>query len=150
MPVDATQPYDRDNIFARILRGEIPSRRIYEDTWAVAFHDIAAQAPTHVLVIPRGPYVSWDDFSERAPAEEIAGFVRAVGRLRAIMGWSRRVTGCSPMSAAMPGRRSRTSTSICSAASRWGRCWRGKAGSSGECSREEKLFSRGGAEDAEG
>ena len=79
MPIDATLPYDDQNVFAKILRGEIPSTRVYEDEWAIAFHDIAAQAPTHVLVIPRGPYVSWDDFSSRAPADEIAGFVRAVG-----------------------------------------------------------------------
>jgi diadenosine tetraphosphate (Ap4A) HIT family hydrolase len=81
MPIDATQPYDPTNIFARILREEIPSRRVYEDEWAMAFHDIAPQAPTHILVIPRGPYVSWDDFSARASAEEIVGFVRAVGHV---------------------------------------------------------------------
>ena len=81
MPIDATLPYDDQNIFAKILRGEIPSRRVYEDEWAVAFHDIVPQAPTHLLVIPRGAYVSWDDFSERASAGEIAGFVRAVGRV---------------------------------------------------------------------
>jgi len=79
MPIDATLPYDDGNVFARILRGEIPSTRVHEDEWAIAFHDIAAQAPTHVLVIPRGPYVSWDDFSARASGDEIAGFVRAVG-----------------------------------------------------------------------
>ena len=81
MPIDATLPYDDANVFARILRGEIPSTRVYEDEWAIAFHDIAPQAPTHILVIPRGAYVSWDDFSARASAEEIAGFVRAVGRV---------------------------------------------------------------------
>jgi histidine triad (HIT) family protein len=81
MPIDATLPYDPDNIFARILRDEIPSRRVYEDAWAVAFHDIAPQAPVHILVIPRGAYVSWDDFSARASVEEIAGFVRAVGHV---------------------------------------------------------------------
>jgi diadenosine tetraphosphate (Ap4A) HIT family hydrolase len=81
MPIDATHPYDETNIFARILRGEIPCSRVYEDDYAFAFNDIAPQAPTHVLVIPKGAYVSWDDFSERAPAEEIAGFVRAVGRI---------------------------------------------------------------------
>lgn len=86
MPIDATQPYDDANIFARILRGEIASRRVYEDEWAVAFHDIAPQAATHVLVIPRGAYVSWDDFSERASAEEIAGFVRAVGHVARAQG----------------------------------------------------------------
>ena len=81
MPIDATLPYDDDNIFARVLRGEIPSRRVYEDDFALAFHDINPQAPIHILVIPKGPYVSWDDFSGRASAEEIAGFVRAVGKV---------------------------------------------------------------------
>ena len=86
MPIDATLPYDDINIFARILRGEIPSRRVYEDEWAVAFHDIAPQAPVHVLVIPRGRYVSWDDFSEHASDAEITGFVRAVGRVARDLG----------------------------------------------------------------
>lgn len=81
MPIDPTLPYDDDNIFARILRGEIPARRVYEDEYALAFHDIAPQAPTHILVIPKGRYVSWDDFSARAGDAEIAGFVRAVGRV---------------------------------------------------------------------
>ena len=81
MPIDATLPYDEANIFARILRGEIPSKRVYEDEHALAFHDINPQAPVHILVIPKGRYVSWDDFSERASAEEIAGFVRAVGKV---------------------------------------------------------------------
>ena len=79
MPIDATEPYDDQNIFAKILRDEIPSRRVYEDAYAIAFHDIAPVAPTHLLVIPRGAYVSWDDFSARASDVEIAGFVRAVG-----------------------------------------------------------------------
>ncbi len=79
MPVDATQPYDPDNIFARILRGEIPCDTVYEDDYALAFHDIAKQAPTHILVIPRGAYVGWDDFSATASEAEIAGFFRAVG-----------------------------------------------------------------------
>ncbi len=81
MPIDATLPYDDQNIFAKILRGEIPSQRVYEDEWAVAFHDIAPQAPVHVLVIPRGAYVSWDDFASAASEEEIAGFVRAVAHV---------------------------------------------------------------------
>ena len=81
MPIDATQPYDDDNIFAKILRGEIPSTRIYEDEFAYAFPDINPVAPTHILVIPKGRYVSWDDFAEKASAAEIAGFVRAVGRV---------------------------------------------------------------------
>ena len=81
MPIDATKPYDETNIFARILRGEIPCGKVYEDEHALAFHDINPQAPVHILVIPKGAYVSWDDFSERASAEEIAGFVRAVGHV---------------------------------------------------------------------
>jgi diadenosine tetraphosphate (Ap4A) HIT family hydrolase len=81
MPIDPTRSYDDSNIFARILRGEIPSDPVYEDEYAFAFHDINPQAPVHILVIPKGAYVSWDDFSERAPAEEIAGFVRAVGHV---------------------------------------------------------------------
>ena len=79
MPIDATLPYDDQNIFAKILRDEIPSKRVYEDDFAIAFHDINPQAPTHLLVIPKGAYVSWDDFSARAPDSEIAGFIRAVG-----------------------------------------------------------------------
>ena len=86
MPIDATQPYDDSNIFARILRGEIPSNKVYEDEHALAFHDINPQAPVHILVIPKGAYVSWDDFSERAPAEEIAGFVKALGHVARTQG----------------------------------------------------------------
>ena len=81
MPIDATEPYDDSNIFARILRGEIPSKTVYEDEHALAFHDINPLSPTHILVIPKGPYVSWDDFSAKASDAEIAGFVRAVGKV---------------------------------------------------------------------
>src|SRR3954447_7853846 len=81
MPTDATLPYDDSNIFARILRGEIPSKTVYEDEYALALHDINPLAPTHILVIPKGPYVSWDDFSETASDSEIAALVRAVGKI---------------------------------------------------------------------
>src|ERR1700712_4175607 len=81
MPTSGTGAYDASNIFARILRDEIPSRRVYEDAWAIAFHDIAPQAPIHILVIPRGAYVSLSDFVATAPDAEIAGFFRAVGRV---------------------------------------------------------------------
>ena len=81
MAIDPTLPYDDQNIFAKILRDEIPSRKVYEDDFALAFHDINPQAPVHVLVIPKGPYVSWDDFSARADDALIAGFVRAVGHV---------------------------------------------------------------------
>ena len=86
MPIDPKLPYDPANIFARILRGEIPCNRVYEDDHALAFHDIAPQAPLHVLVIPKGAYVSWDDFTRQAPAEEIAGFMRAVGEVTRQLG----------------------------------------------------------------
>ncbi len=81
MPIDATRPYDESNVFARILRGELPCKKVHEDEHALAFHDINPHAPVHILVIPKGSYVSWDDFSERGSAEEIAGFVRAVGKV---------------------------------------------------------------------
>ena len=73
--------YDRNNIFARILRGEIPCNKVYEDEHVLAFHDISPQSPTHVLVIPKGQYVSLEDFSQTASAEEIAALVRALGHI---------------------------------------------------------------------
>jgi len=81
MAIDATQPYDDSNIFARILRGEIPSSKVYEDDHVLAFNDINPLSPTHILVIPKGAYVSWDDFSAKASDEEIGAFVRAVGKI---------------------------------------------------------------------
>jgi len=81
MPIDPTQAYDDSNIFAKILRKELPCKKVYEDEWALAFHDINPLAPVHILVIPKGAYVSWDDFSDRASDDEIAGFVRAVGKV---------------------------------------------------------------------
>mgnify|MGYP006440797931 FL=1 len=72
-------PYDDQNVFAKILRAEIPCDKVYEDDWALAFKDISPKAPTHLLVIPKGAYVSMDDFSANASADEIAGFFRAVG-----------------------------------------------------------------------
>jgi len=78
--------YDPQNIFAKILRGEIPCNKVYEDEYTLAFHDIAPQAPVHVLVIPKGPYVSHDDFSEKASEAEIAGLARAVGHVARELG----------------------------------------------------------------
>ena len=66
MPIDATKPYDDNNLFARILRREIPSKTVYEDEHALAFHDINPLSPAHILVIPKGAYVSWDDFSAQS------------------------------------------------------------------------------------
>jgi len=71
--------YDPNNIFARILRGEIPCNKVYEDEFSLAFHDINPQAPVHVLVIPKGDYVSMADFTKSAPDELVIGFMRAVG-----------------------------------------------------------------------
>ncbi|PWG03955.1 histidine triad nucleotide-binding protein [Sphingosinicella humi] len=81
MPIDPTRPYDENNIFARILRGELPCSKVYEDEHVLAFNDINPLSPTHILVIPKGAYVSWDDFSECGSAEEIAALVRAVGKI---------------------------------------------------------------------
>ena len=86
MPIDALVPYDDQNIFAKILRGEIPNRTVFENDFALAFHDINPQAPVHVLVIPKGAYVSWDDFSAKAGDAEIAGFIRAVGEVARQLG----------------------------------------------------------------
>ena len=102
--------YDPNNIFARILRGEIPARKIYEDEWALAFHDINPQAPVHALVIPKGAYVSMSDFATSASAEEIAGFCRAIGRTAEMLGVVRERLppprqlrgGCEPGGAAPP------------------------------------------------
>jgi histidine triad (HIT) family protein len=73
--------YDPSNVFARILKGELPCNKVYEDEWALAFHDINPIAPVHVLVIPKGAYVSMADFTAKASAEEIAGLFRAVGKV---------------------------------------------------------------------
>jgi len=73
--------YDRNNVFARILRGELPCSKVYEDTHVLAFRDINPQAPTHVIVIPKGEYVSVDDFSANASAAELAAFMQAIGRI---------------------------------------------------------------------
>jgi diadenosine tetraphosphate (Ap4A) HIT family hydrolase len=73
--------YDPNNIFARILRGEVPCQKVYEDAHVLAFNDIRPQTPVHILVIPKGAYVSLDDFSAKASDVEIAAFVRAVGKI---------------------------------------------------------------------
>ena len=73
--------YDRNNVFARILSGELPCNKVFEDEHVLAFRDINPQAPTHILVIPKGEYVSFDDFSLKASAAEIAALMRALGRI---------------------------------------------------------------------
>ncbi len=86
MHVSGLPPYSEANIFARILRGEIPCKRVHEDAFALAFHDINPLAPVHVLVIPKGAYVSAADFHAQASDAEIAGFWRAVGRVARDLG----------------------------------------------------------------
>ncbi|MGH6959713.1 MAG: histidine triad nucleotide-binding protein [Dongiaceae bacterium] len=78
--------YDDSNVFARILRGEIPCKKVYEDEQVLAFYDINPQAKVHVLVIPKGRYVSMDDFASTASDAEIAGFVRTVGKIARLLG----------------------------------------------------------------
>ncbi|MBV1929420.1 MAG: histidine triad nucleotide-binding protein [Gammaproteobacteria bacterium] len=78
--------YDRENIFAKILRGEIPNNTVYEDENILAFHDIAPKTPVHVLVIPKGKYVDMDDFSENAEVSEIGAFFAKVGEIARDLG----------------------------------------------------------------
>jgi len=73
--------YDKNNIFAKILRGEIRGKKIYEDEYVVAIHDVAPAAPVHILIIPKGEYVSFHDFSAKAPPERIAHFFTIIGTL---------------------------------------------------------------------
>ena len=73
--------YDPNNVFARILRGELPCRKAYEDEHVLAFHDINPQAPTHIVVIPKGQYISVDDFAQKASDTELAAFIRAIGHI---------------------------------------------------------------------
>lgn len=78
--------YDPENIFAKILRHEVPCNKVFENEHALAFHDINPQAPVHVLVIPKGDYVSMEDFTANAPDALIAGFFRAVGTVARDLG----------------------------------------------------------------
>jgi histidine triad (HIT) family protein len=86
MPIDSKQPYDEQNVFARILRGELPCNKVLENEHVLAFHDINPLAPVHVLVIPKGPYVSWDDFSESGSDAEMAALTRAIGEVARMVG----------------------------------------------------------------
>ena len=79
----AVKPYDPENIFAKILRGDIPCSKVFEDDHVLAFNDIAPQAPTHVLVIPKGAYTSYDDFATNASDAEIIAYTRAIGKISA-------------------------------------------------------------------
>ena len=124
--------YDDQNVFARILRGEIPNKTVLETEHTLAFHDIRGQAPVHVLVIPKGTYVTFDHFAAEASDAEIVDFSRARGAdlRRAGAGAGRRRGGLPPdrqCRGARARRRCRTCTSISSAAGRWGGCCRAEA-----------------------
>ncbi len=80
--------YDSNNIFAKIIRGEIPSKKVYEDAKVLAFHDISHAAPIHVLVVPKGEYISFADFTSKAGAEEIVDFFRKVREIAESLGLS--------------------------------------------------------------
>jgi len=86
MPIDAKQPYDDQNVFAKILRGEVPNTTVMETEHSLAFHDINPLAAIHVLVIPKGRYVSWDDFAATASDAEIGDFIRTVGEVARMTG----------------------------------------------------------------
>ncbi len=86
MPIDHKQTYDEQNIFARILRGELPSQKVIETDHSLVIHDINPLAAVHLLVLPKGPYVSWDDFSDKASDAEIADFVRVAAQAARIAG----------------------------------------------------------------
>ena len=81
--------YDKNNIFAKILRGEIPCKRIYEDEYVLAFHDINPQKKIHALVISQGPYINFDDFSSNASEKEIVGLIKGIGTVAKKLGVSK-------------------------------------------------------------
>ena len=85
--------YDKNNIFAKILRGEIPCKKIYEDKYTLAFHDVNPQKKVHVLVIPKGEYINLDDFSSNASEEEISGLIKGISIVAKKVGVSEEVKG---------------------------------------------------------
>ncbi len=73
--------YDKNNIFARIIRGEIPGKKIYEDEFVLAIEDIAPAAPVHILILPKGEYISFDDFTQKAAPETLANFFSTITKI---------------------------------------------------------------------
>ena len=86
MPIDHKQPYDEDNVFARILRGELPGKVVAESAHAIAIHDVNPLAPIHLLILPKGAYVSWEDFAAKAGDAEIADLVRLAAEAARLTG----------------------------------------------------------------
>ena len=85
--------YDKNNIFAKILRGEIPCKKIYEDKYVLSFYDINPQKKIHALVIPKGSYINLDDFTSKASDEEILGLMKGIGIVAKKVGISDKVKG---------------------------------------------------------
>ena len=85
--------YDKNNIFSKILRGEIPCKKIYEDEFVLSFHDVNPQKKIHALVIPKGEYINLDDFSTKASEKEITGLIRGIGTVAKKLGISNVVKG---------------------------------------------------------
>ena len=85
--------YDKNNIFAKILRGEIPCKKIYEDEFVLAFYDVNPQKKIHALVIPKGEYVNLDDFSSKASEKEIVGLIKGIRIVAKKIGVSNEVKG---------------------------------------------------------
>ena len=85
--------YDKNNIFAKILRGEIPCKKIYEDDYVLAFHDVNPQKKIHALIVPKGEYVNLDDFSSNATEKEIVGLIKGIGTVAKKLGVSEAVKG---------------------------------------------------------
>ena len=85
--------YDKNNIFAKILKGEIPCKKIYEDDYVLAFHDVNPQKKIHALVISKGEYVNLDDFSSNATEKEIVGLIKGIGAVAKKLGVSEAVKG---------------------------------------------------------
>ncbi|MBS0185200.1 MAG: HIT domain-containing protein [Proteobacteria bacterium] len=83
-----SKDYDDQNVFAKILKGEVPCRKIYEDSFALAFYDVSPKAPTHALVIPKKAYICFNKFIIQASNEEVAGFFKAVGKTIELLGVS--------------------------------------------------------------
>ena len=81
MPIDHKAGYDDQNIFAKVLRGDLPNRTVAESEHSLAFHDIAPLAPIHVLIVPKGAYVSFEDFADKASDAEIVDLVRTIGKV---------------------------------------------------------------------
>ena len=91
--IDKIMAYNKNNIFAKILRGEIPCKKIYENEYVLAFYDINPQKKVHALVIPKGEYVDLDDFSSEASKEEISGLIKGISAVAKKLGISNEVKG---------------------------------------------------------